>query len=246
MDRIHAQQETNWVMVALPVLVDGVTAVALILLLPGLARRLLQPGGWNAALVVVAYIFFCIGVYLIRKLLPQALEGSLRPPEWLMDRRVRGVLAVLFGLLMMSTLAYQLGYFAALDEAALRTMGEGDSSAFLVYGPGAWLGFSMLVILVLAFPVNASVPPETPRYVLLAGLGLLACNGMLLVVTAQARAMVEMLGRVGGITAVLAVFVALLLSFGPARLIYHDRQPHPSGLVSFALLLLLATTLAAL
>jgi hypothetical protein len=132
-----------------------------------------------------------------------------------------------------------------MQDIAVTTMGEGESSALLVYGPGAWLGFSMLVILVLAFPVNANVQPGTTRYMSFAGLGLLFTNGMLLLAAAQARAMAEALGRVGGITAVVVVFLALAISFVPARLLYQDKQPALSGLASFGLLLLFATWLAA-
>lgn len=246
MNGLQVKDETKRIMVALPALVDGLTAVVLIVLLPGLMGRLLQPGGWNAALLVTLYVFFCVGVYLIRKLLPEPEAGHWGPPAWFMDPRVRGLVGAVFGLLMMTTLAYQLGYFAALDEASLRTMGEGDSSVFFLFGPGAWLGFSMLVILVLAFPVNATVAPGTRRYTLFATLGLLFTNSLLVLVTAQARAVAQSSGRMDSITAVVAIFAALLLSFAPARLLYQDRQPHLSGLISFGLLILLATGVAAL
>ncbi len=229
----------------LPVAIDALTLLALLLTLPPLAARLLQPNGWNAALLVTLYTLFCLGVYLIRKLQPQPDAGRWAPPAWFMAPRVRGILGALFGLLMMTTLAYQLGYFASLNDPVVAFMGEGDSSAFMVYGPGAWLGFSMLVILVLAFPVSATIPPGTPRYPLIAALGLLCTNAMLLIAAAQARAIAESFDRLGSITAVVATFAALLLSFLPARLLYQDRQPYLSGLLSFALLLLAATWLAA-
>lgn len=244
MATVWERRNQEVLLAALPVALDGLAAVAVAATVVPLGARLQQPAGWNAALLVALYVLFCVGVYLIRKLQPGA-DGRWRPPGWFMDPRLRGGLGLVFGLLMMTTLAYQLGYFAALNETAVTALGEGDSSVFFLYGPGAWLGFSMLVILVLAFPVQESVRPGTTRYVVVAGLGLLLTNGMLLLAAAQARAMAEALGRVGGITAVVATFAALTLSFLPPRLLYLDKQPHLSSLASFILLLLSATWLAA-
>ena len=83
----------------LPLAADGMAAVALILLLPALATRLIAPSGWNALLLAIFYLLFCIGVYLVRKLLPAPQGGSWLPPGWLMRPKVLGFLGVIFGLL---------------------------------------------------------------------------------------------------------------------------------------------------
>lgn len=228
-------------MAALPPLVDGLTAVLLLVWLPDLSQRLVEPSGWNALLLVVLYILFCIGVYLSRKLLPQ--PGRWPPPDWLMNPRVRGALGLVFALLMATTFAYQLGYFQAIFDLRAGLLEEGSTAAFLVYAPGAWLGFSLLVILVLAFPVDASIPPHNGRYALVALLSLILTNGMLLFTAGQARAMMEGLDLTPGPGAALLVLLALLLSFFPARTHYQSRQPFLPGWLSYAALLVLVAVL---
>lgn len=225
----------------LPVIADGAAFLALLLWLPALSLELAQPSGWNALLLVVLYVLFCGGVYLIRKLEAQPGIGRWSPPAVLLDRKVRGVLAFLFGLLMMTTVAYQLGYFAAIQSIRAAALDEGSSSALFVYMPGALLGFSMLYILVLAFPVQVNQPPGNYRYAAVALLGLILANGMLLFTAAQARAISAVLGLPSGAGAALLSFLVLLISFAPPRLLYQYRQPTLSGAVSFAILLLAAT-----
>lgn len=239
----ETKQETNWLTAALPVIVDGLTAVALLIWLPGLAQRLIEPSGWNALLLVVLYVLFCIGVYLSRKLLPQ--PGRWPPPDWLMNPKVRGLLGLVFALLMTTTFAYQLGYFRAIFDLRAGLLEEGSTAAFLVYAPGAWLGFSLLVILVLAFPVNASIAPENGRYALVALLSLVLTNGLLLFTAGQTRAMMEGLGLTPGLGAALLVLLALVLSFFPARMHYQSRQPHLLGWLSYTVLLVLVAILGA-
>lgn len=225
-------------MAALPVVADGLLAVVMLLTLPVLTARLEAPAGWNALLLVALYVLFCIGVYLLRKLEPQVEVGRWQPPDWLMRPQIRGVLAALFALLMMTTVSYQLGFFDAVLEVGVGDLQEGSSASLFVFGPGAWLGFSMLYILILAFPVQASVRPSSSRYTVLALLGLLLGNGMLLMAVAQARAMVLALGWDGSLFTMLLAFAALVVSFAPPRLVYQSRQPYLSGLVSLTLILL--------
>jgi len=231
----------NPLMTALPVIADGAAFLALLLWLPSLSMKLVQPSGWNALLLVVLYILFCTGVYLIRKLEPQPGIGRYAPPAILLNSKVRAVLAFLFGLLMMSTVAYQLGYFATIQSLSAATLNEGNSSALFVYMPGALLGFSMLYILVLAFPVQANQTPGSNRYAIVALIGLILANGMLLFTASQARAIGIALGLAPGAGAALLSFLVLLISFAPPRLLYQYRQPTLSGLLSFAILLLAAT-----
>jgi hypothetical protein len=231
----------NRFMVFLPVLADGVAFLAMLIWLPPLSLKLMQPSGWNALLLVLLYSLSCIGVYLIRKLEPQPGIGRWSPPTIFLNNKVRGALAFLFGLLMMTTVAYQLGYFSTIQSIRAVTMNEGNSSALFVYMPGALLGFSMLYILVLAFPVQANQPPGSNHYATVALLGLILANGMLLFTTAQVRAIVIALDLSPETGVALVSILVLLISFGPPRLLYQQRQPYLSGLVSLAILLLFAT-----
>jgi len=228
----------NPFMAFLSIVADSAAFLAMVLWLPGLSSKLAQPSGWNALLLVLFYTLFCTGIYLIRKLEPQAGNGRWSPPTVFLNPKVRGVLAFLFGLLMMTTIAYQLGYFATIQSIRAATLNEGSSSALFVYMPGALLGFSMLYILVLAFPVNANLPPGSNRYATVAFFGLILANGMLLFTTAQARAIVTALNLPPGAAVYLASFLVLLISFAPPRLLYQHKQPYLSGLLSFVILLL--------
>jgi hypothetical protein len=225
---------------ALPLLVDGATALALVILLPDFALRLEQPSGWNALLLVLAYLFFSLGVYLIRKLAPWSGNEGWQPPAWIMNPKMRVALAVFFSLLMMTTVAYQIGYFESVLSVDASMLNEGDSSALLVYMPGALLGFSMLYILVLAFPVTATVRHEDIGFTILAFLGLLFISSLLLFTTAQAKAIIVTFNLEQSFVLYALSFLTLSLSFFPPRLLYQNKQPFSYGLLSFLILLLLS------
>lgn len=231
-------------MAVLPLIADSGAALIMLFWLPALSIRLVEPSGWNALLLVLLYLLFCIGVYISRKILPQAGIGRWGPPAWLMNLKVRGLLGLVFSLFMATTFAYQLGYFEAIYQIRAGLLEEGSTAAFFVYAPGAWLGFSMLVILVLAFPVDSNIQPANNRYTLLALLSLVFTNSLLIFSAAQARAMITGLNLTLGFGSWLIVLTALALSFLPARAIYQSRQPLLSGWLSFAFLLLLAAYLA--
>jgi len=227
--------------VLLPLLSDGATFLAMINLLPDFAHTLEEPSGWNALLLILLYLLFCIGVYLIRKLEPWAGDEGWQSPAIFMNPKFRAALAFIFGLLMMTTMAYQIGYFESIQSIGSATLDEGDSSALLVYMPGALLGFSMLYILVLAFPVQSNVPAKSNQFTILALCGLILANGMLFFTTAQARAIVTALGLADGIAMYTMSFLVLALSFAPPRLLYQNKRPYPFGLFSFIILLLIST-----
>jgi hypothetical protein len=231
-------------MLALPVVVDIAAAGALYLWMPDLSRRLGDPSGLNALLLFLLYILFCLGIFFSRKLLPQPEIGRWAPPDWFMEPKVRGVLSFIFAFFMATTFAYQLGYFEAIFQISSGMLGEGASSAFFVYAPGSWLGFSLLVILVMAFPVDSNVPPVNHRYEILAFLSLVFVNGLLVFSTAQTKALIQGLNLASSLSLWLIILIAILISFLPARAIYQSRQPYLSGWVSYSLLLLLAIFLA--
>lgn len=231
--------------VLLPAVVDGVTIWALITWMPTFTQKLENPSGWNAFRLVSFYICFSIGVYLIRKLEPLQKPGGWQPPALFMNQKSRVVLAFLFGLLMMTTAAFQIGYFESILSIGSATLDEGDSSALLVYMPGALLGFSMLYILVLAFPVQSNVLLRSRWYWFVLVVGLFFTNGMLFFTVSQAAAVVSALHRMGGIGLIVVLFIALFLSFAPPRLLYQNKQPYSYSIVSFLILLMFAVFLIA-
>jgi hypothetical protein len=244
MESTNPGRESNLLLVTLPLIADAGAALLIFLWLPALSMRLVEPSGWNALVLVLLYLLFCIGVYLSRKLLPQSETGRWSPPAWLTNPKIRGLLGFIFALFMATTFAYQLGYFEAIYQIRAGLLEEGSTAAFFVYAPGAWLGFSMLVILVLAFPVDSNIPPGNYRYAPLAFLSLVFTDALLVFSTAQTRAMVIGLDLSPGIDLWLVVLAAFTLSFFPARAIYQNRQPYLGGWLSFVLLLILAAYLA--
>jgi hypothetical protein len=240
------EQERKGVLSLLPLLVDGAAVLIMWLWLPAFAQQLGRPSGWNALLLTALYVLFCVGVYLSRKMIPVSAEGRWYPPAWLVARRVRASGGILFALFMVTTLAFQLGFFESIFQVSAGLLEEGSTAALFVYAPGAWLGFSMLVILVLAFPVNATVAPGRPLYVALALLSLLFCDAMLVFSAAQAQVMFAGSGLASGIGPWLLTAVALIASFLPARAIYQSRWPSLAGWIGFAALLISAVSLAAI
>ena len=217
---------------ALPALAaDAVALLALFTLFPSLVPGLAEPSGVNALLLSLGFLFFCIGVYVLRRLLPVGGgEGEWATRNW------RAALAVLFAAAMSLAIAWQLGFFQSGLQVDTRDLGEGGSASYFVFGPGAWLGFAMLYVLVLAFNVRPSIPPVSGRWAAAATLGLLAANGMLLLLSAQAAAM---LGDSG--LWLPAIYVLLLLLFAPPRLIYIARAtdfPSPNAYIILGLFLL--------
>ena len=213
-------------------LADAAGLVAMFVLFPPLAERLGTPGGVNALLLSGGFVVFCAGVFWLRRLRP--MDGG--DGEWA-QRNWRVALAVAFAAIMSLAIAWQLGFFRSGLQVDTRDLGEGGSASYFVFGPGAWLGFSALYVLVLGFTVRPSLSPGSPRWTAAATLGLLAANAMLLLLSAQARPLV------GETTLWLPlIFAGLLLLFLPPRLVYIARGPgFPSsaGYVTLGLFLML-------
>jgi hypothetical protein len=216
---------------ALPaVLADAAALLALFLLFPALSTRLSEPSGANALWLSIGFVLFCVGVYWLRRLTPAAGAGG----EW-GTRGARTALAVLFAVTVGLALAWQLGFFESGLQVDTRDLGEGGSAAYFVYAPGAWLGFSLLYVLALAFDVRSSADLSGGRRLSVATLGLLATNGMLLLLSAQARTVV------GGGVWLLPAYLWLLVLFLPPRLAHLARElpfPSPAAYVALGLFLL--------
>jgi len=216
----------------LPALVaDAIGLVAMFLLLPNVSERLSQPSGINALLFTGSFLLFCLGVFWLRRLRPMAGGGEWASRGW------RIGLAAVFALIMSLAIAWHLGFFRSGLQVDTRTLGEGGSASYFVFGPGAWLGFSAVYILVLGFTVTPSIDPAGGRWPVVATLALLATNVMLLFFSAQARVIV---GEVG--LWLPLVFALLLVLFLPPRLVYVVRGPgfpSPGGYVVLGLFLML-------
>lgn len=215
----------------LPAVLADVTAMlALFLVFPSLSARLATPSGTNALLLSAGFALFCAGVYWLRRLTPASGAGG----EW-GTRGVRAALAVFFALTMSLALAWQLGFFQSGLQVDTRDLGEGGSAVYFVYAPGAWLGFALLYVLALAFEVRSRAKLSGGRRLVVAALGLLAANGMLLLLSAQARAVMGS----GGVW-LLPVYLGLLLLFLPPRLEHLARElpfPSPTAYASLGLFL---------
>ncbi len=219
----------------LPLLADVVGAAGLILLLPSLSALFVQPSTINVLILGGAFVVYCTAVYIIRKLEPAAdAERLSRLPGWLTQTRTMRLLAIFFALALAVLLLQQLGYWESIFVADDRVLGAGESAAFFVYGPGAWIGASLFYVLVLSASVRVSVEEESRNYAGLALLGLLGVNGMLVLGTAVLHATERFSGGAGAVGA----FVLLALLFGPPRLWYLAKRPSLLAAVSYLGLLL--------
>jgi hypothetical protein len=135
------------------------------------------------------------------------------------------VLAFLFGLVMAAVIAHQLGYFASIQVTGIGDINEGATAAFYTFAPGAWLGFAMFYILVLAFPVRPTLVFPSPQYSLVALLGLLSNQLMLLVMAAELTAVLAPLDSFWWALLFPILLLALVL---PPRILYAARFA-PSG-----------------
>lgn len=201
-----------------PIGTDILTLLSAQLLMPSFISRMMTPSGWNALLISGVFFLFVTGVYLIRRMKPAPTGVS----EWL-PRGGRVALALFFSVVLSLALAWQLGFFASAAQVDTTQMGEGGAASYFVFGPGAWLAFSLIYVLVFAFTVEPSIAPETGRYLVAAVVGLLTTGLMLLILVAQTRIVVAGWGFAG-------TFLSILVSVGlflPPRLLYLSKVTSP-------------------
>jgi amino acid transporter len=143
---------------AVPFLADLFMLILALIFVTPIAQKFGTPSGLNTLLVGLGYILFCIGVFRLRKLENDLtkLEQSSRLLQFLMERRTRMVLGVLFGIGMMLFISQQFGYLELLFTDPY-SLGEGQAAAFFVFAPSAWLGVSLFYIPVLAFTVTPTI-----------------------------------------------------------------------------------------
>ena len=197
-------------------LVDVVALFASYLVLPDLVPVMQQKGGTSALILGGAFLLFVAGVFVFRKLQPTPHGEAM----WL-SRGRRAALALLFAFVISLGLAWQLGFFDSGLVLDTRQMGEGGAMSYFVFGPGAWLAFSLLYVLVFAFNVTPSIEYGGVGYALAALFGLVATDAMLTVFVAQARAILLEMGSAWW--GVILALLLLILMFGPPRLLYISR-----------------------
>ncbi len=223
------QQQSAMMMNLAPFVADG---LFLMILLGGgdtAVTQLQTPGGLNVVYLLVAYGLMCAGVYMLRKLQPAPDVGRWNESHPLLSRPARIVLGVLFGLAVMTLMAFQFGYFESFFQVNTLELGEGESAIFFVFAPGAWLGTSLLYTAFLALRVTPTVAEDDGRYPWLAFLGLLLVNGAYLFVAWQWQAIAALIAPAGLLgPGVLALLVFTLL-FGPPRLVYLSRHRSWAG-----------------
>ena len=222
-------------------LVDAGAFAASQVAMPWLVSKMENLGGRSALVLVGAFLLFIAGVYVIRRMAITDHGVAERP-----SRPWRTVLAVVFAGAIGLGIALQLGFVASSVQADTTQLGEGGSASYFVLGPGAMIAFSMIYVLILAFPVNPSIKPDGIGYALAALFGLVATDLMLLVYAAHVRALLPESG-LGWWVALLA-FLWLVLLFGPPRMLFVTRTvglPTPMAYAIFVVFLMVLGVFAA-
>lgn len=231
-----SMKQINFLYLALLALfVDIAVFVSSQFAFPSLVPKLQSPAGLNALLVSGTFLLFIVGVFIFRRMKATPV-GTL---DWL-SRNQRVGLALIFAFVISLVIAWQLGFFESAFQVDTTQIGEGGSSSYFVYGPGAWLAFSMLYVLVFGFNVTPKFRYDGIGYRLAALFGLIVTDAMLLVIVAQGRAIMLDFGAVWWVA---PAFMALILLFLPPRLLYLSRtvglrSPTAYGVIAFFLLLL--------
>ncbi|MEM7335807.1 MAG: hypothetical protein AAF490_27260, partial [Chloroflexota bacterium] len=150
-------------------------------------------------------------------------------------------LGSLFGIGLAGGLAHQLGYFDLILEVDDRVLGAGESSAFFVYAPGAWIGAGLIYTLVISSTSGPRYRLDGSDYWSRTGLGITGVNLMLIIGTAELTAVCQ---STPIFWATLIVTSLLLLLFLPPRLIYLMKQNSVMSLISFGLFMLVLLNLS--
>ena len=232
--------QNDKLLASLTIIADGAAILAGILWLPQLIRWLESRNTLNVILITVLYFFFCIAVYLIRKLekqLPPEKAKFTIPPIFTNVKFLR-VMGALFGVTLLLIILDQLGYFQSIFVVDDRVLGAGESSAFFVFGPGALLAGSLFYILVLSGETRETALVNSRRYVPLALFGLLGVNGMMLLLTAVFRAEFSLWQWPRTLWAALPAGVWLLLLFAPPRIWYLTKRPSWTPVITFIIMLI--------
>ena len=233
-------QKSIW-LTAVPIIIDILTLIALIVWESTLSTQFQTLSAINASILGGTFILFCFAVYWLKKLEPRVdtTSGSWIPAQLLSVTGQR-VLGIVFGVALALGIAHQLGYMESIFIVDDRVLGAGESSAFFVYGPASWLSAGLIYALILSSTTPPRFLQEESRYAIMAALGLIGVDLMLVLATAELHAAIQSANFLWFFAALLI----LIAFFVPTRLVYLTKQPQISSLVSFAILLLVAAWVA--
>ncbi|KAA3661269.1 MAG: hypothetical protein DWQ04_16945 [Chloroflexi bacterium] len=222
---------------AVPITLDLLTILALILCRNALFTQFQDLSAINAILIGGMFVLFCLSVYWLKKLEPSTETTDKNwIPAQLLSVTGQRILGILFGIALALAVAHQLGYMESIFIVDDRVLGAGESSAFFVYGPASWLGGGLIYMLVLSSITPPRFLKAESRYNVVAALGLLGVNLMLVLATAELQAVILS----ANVLWILGTFLILSVLFIPTRLVYLSKQPQFGGLISFVFLLLFA------
>jgi len=207
----------------MPVFVDGLVALAVVLLLETVVSQFSQISVINAVILLAAFILMCVGVFVVRKLAVRDAGGKLTIPLILLDRRLHIASAILFTLSLVLMLAVQLGYLNNFFKVERLEQGE-TAPLFMVA-----LLIPFVYIVVLLRKSTPTIEMENGRYPWLATFALLFINLMILVTTFQFATWIQLQGLTGDWFLGVIIFAFLALFFGPPRWIYLSKQPDIGG-----------------
>lgn len=220
------------------ILIDLLSILLAFWAIPSMRNYFRQTTAINAAVLGGVFVLFCFGVFFIKKLESTRNQESM--DQWLTQRNLT-IAGVLFGIVLAGAFAHQLDYFSLLLEVDDRVLGAGESSAFFVYAPGAWLGAGLIYTLVLSSQKPPRFQANTAVYQRMAVLGLLAVNVMALFMAAE---LVSLFHHQTMLSGLLALILLLPLLFLPPRLIYLTKRNSQASLLTFIVYLITLVTVS--
>lgn len=218
---------------AVPIIIDLASVVIAIGVWSTLVDQFSRNNAINAGILAIVFLFFCFAVFWLKKLESVEKTDSI-PLRWLSENKLRAF-GSLFGIALAAAFAHQLGYFDLIMTVDDRVLGAGESSAFFVYAPGAWLGAGLIYTLVISSTSAPRYEFDDNEYWVRTGLGMLGVNVMLLFGAVELTAVCQ---NATPLTTMLVTAPLLLLLFLPPRLIYLTKQNSVVSLVTFGIFML--------
>lgn len=222
-----------------PLLADATGVGLALLLLRPLAQRFQEMAFINSVLLGIFFLLFFLGVYALKRLIPATSSYGRAEPQPLPSARILAVFGVLFALAYTLAIAYVVGFLDSVIHLNRQVLDEPSATMYLLLTPASWFGLSLLYMLMLSSPTESTVQPGTPRYAILAFLGLTAINLMAVVLTAVWHALwLRFEPPASSWWLAILIFIVYLILLAPPRFLYHLKQR--SWLAALPFLTLLA------